>query len=135
MRHSTVCFTKIFRAHIILVSFLPFSCHSVAAIKFSGTWLDNASDNIQLGTIVITENKFTIINKVSYSIAKVITSGKSAIDKISSVSKTPDPMGCGPSQKVTYIVVSPLKPPVGMKQAGIYFYYYGGPAAFNKNAR
>ena len=121
-----MCITITSRLSIFLLIFSLFSCDSLAANNFNGNWINNGSGNTRVGNLKLSDNKITIENMASYSIAKSMMSGKSQIYKVAKVDKKQDPNGCGPSEKATYIVISPLPPLEGLNQEAIYVYFYGG---------
>ena len=117
---------KIIRFNILLLALSVFSCHSLAAMNFNGKWLDNGSGNTRIGNLVVTDNKLTIKHVVSYSIRKDRMAGSSQIYKVIKVNKKTDPLGCGPTSKVTYIIISTLPNIPGTNQIAIGVDFYGG---------
>ncbi len=123
--------SKAIRISIIYLIFTLFSCHSVSATDFSGDWSDNGSGTARIGNLKISKNTIAISHLVSYSVANNDVAGASQIYKVSKVSAKTDPLGCGPSGHVTYIVVSPLADTPGTQQQAIRVIFYGGAAAPN----
>lgn len=124
-----MCISKIIRLGIFLVPAAIFSCHSFAAVNYNGEWINNGSGNTHVGNLNLSDNKLVIRHMASYSIVKSSVNGKSQIYKILGVNKKHDPNGCGPSDKATYIVISPLPQLKGLDQQAIYVYFYGRPKA------
>ncbi|MBI3561664.1 MAG: hypothetical protein HY080_08120 [Gammaproteobacteria bacterium] len=119
---------KAARLSIIPSIVLLFSCcDAQSATNFSGKWLDNASARI--GDLSITKNSIDIAHVASYTVAEAGTFGPGEIYKVSNLSVKPDPLGCGPSGRVNYIVILPLADIPGTNQQGIRMIFYGGAAA------
>ena len=68
---------------------------------------------------------------VSYSVSQGSTTETTAIYKVMKVSTNTDPLGCGLTGKVTYIIVMPLDDTPGTQQQAIRVIFYGGSAAPN----
>lgn len=121
--------TKAARLGIIPVVVTSLSCCAAqSATDFGGKWLDNASANARIGDVSITKKSINIAHVASYTVAEAGTVGPGEIYKVSNVSVKPDPLGCGPSGRVNYIVILPLADTPGTNQQGIRMIFYGGAA-------
>lgn len=117
--------SKIIRIGVFVLTTALFSCHSFAAVNYDGEWVNNGSGNTHVGNLNLSDKKLIIRHMATYAISKTGVSGKSLIFRVLGVNKKHDPNGCGPSDKASYIVISPLPPLEGLDQEAIYVYFYG----------
>jgi len=113
------------RALAFLVALL--SCGGAWPLSdLSGDWLDNAADNARIGNLTFTKDTIRIGHVVSYSVTGAGPFGSGQLFKVIKANRYPDPMGCGPNGKVSYIVVQPLADSPGTRQQAMRLIFYGG---------
>jgi len=112
---------------VITVLFLV-ACSTCACAKgkFDGKWDDNGSQITRIGDLTIKKNTFSISGVADYKVSLVGKFGGGETYKVNSVNHQPDPLGCGPSSKITYISVLPKAELPGLKQEMIMVLFYSG---------
>ncbi|MDH5182032.1 MAG: hypothetical protein OEY07_20405 [Gammaproteobacteria bacterium] len=102
-----------------------FLSNGLHAADYKGDWEDNGTGVVRIGDLRVTDNAITIINVVSYSIALDRQEGDVNIYKVRSASINPDPLGCGPDSKVTYLIIQSLPDLPLITQKAIRVWFYG----------
>ncbi|MEA1650954.1 hypothetical protein UAJ10_18265 [Nitrospirillum sp. BR 11164] len=96
--------------------------------RFLGKWTDNSPQRDPIGGLEITNDKITL-GKVTYDVAPQGTFGQGTIYAVKGLNSKTDPHGCGPTGKLTYLVVNPLPPDPSVNQDAIVVIFYSGPNA------
>lgn len=124
-------YSKTIRIGIVSVIVTLFSCHGASATDLYGDWSDNASGTARIGNLKIKKDNIAINKLVSYTVNENSITGAAHIYKVNKMSTKTDPLGCGPSGQVTYIIVAPLEDTPGTQQQAIRVIFYGGSAVPN----
>lgn len=115
--------SKTFPVLIAFIIFFP--CYASSANNYLGSWLDNGSGVSRIGNLTITDNKISIANLVSYTVTLTHTENANEIYKVNKINTKTDPLGCGPDNKVNYIIIKPLTDIAGTQQKAIRLVFYG----------
>ncbi|MDG3441418.1 hypothetical protein [Nitrospirillum amazonense] len=74
-----------------------------------GKWKDNSPQRAPIGALEVTNDKITL-GKVTYDVAPVGPFGTGTLYAVKGLNQKADPYGCGPSHKVTYLILQPNAP-------------------------
>jgi hypothetical protein len=105
---------------------LSLSCTAGPQLDFGGDWIDNAAQNTRLGNLKVDSHAIAIAGVASYSVEYLGLLGSGELFKVDAVDRHPDPLGCGPRESVTYIVIVPLPAVPGTTKAAVQLILYGG---------
>jgi hypothetical protein len=121
-----------FLAAVTLAAVLAVSGLAVATeitADFAGAWSDNAAGSTAIGRLTVEPNRIEIKHFARYDVVASGSFGKGSLFKVTAVDRSEDPMGCGPTDHVTYIIIVPLPRGEGTPQQGIMVIFYGGTTA------
>lgn len=119
---------KILKSAKIMSVFILVACSSYACANnnYDGHWDDNGNQITRLGNLTIKNDAILISGVADYKVTRVGKFGSGKTYKVVNVNKSPDPLGCGPRNKVTYISILPQGNLAGLKQKFILLLFYSG---------
>ncbi|MDG3441416.1 hypothetical protein [Nitrospirillum amazonense] len=93
-----------------------------------GRWMDNSPQRAPIGALEVTRDKITL-GKVTYDVTPAGAFGTGTLYAVKGLNQKADPYGCGPTGKLTYLIMEPLPPDPSVNQEALLVIFYSGPNA------
>ena len=116
---------KTFALGLAVLTLMTTAEPALAAADFTGKWTDNASAMKRIGNLTIGRKQITL-GRTAWSVAATGDFGDGEYFRIAGVNRHSDPMGCGPHDKVTYILVVPVAQDPGSPRRAVMVTFYSG---------
>ncbi|TWB80092.1 hypothetical protein FBZ87_102516 [Nitrospirillum amazonense] len=96
--------------------------------RFLGKWTDSAPKNNPMGPLDITSDKITV-GKVTYEVTQAGPFGEGVLYTVNGLNRKTDPNGCGPTKKLSHIIVRPKPTISNATYSAIVVTFYAAPEA------
>ncbi|ASG20532.1 hypothetical protein Y958_06685 [Nitrospirillum viridazoti CBAmc] len=96
--------------------------------RFLGKWTDSAPKNDPMGPLDITSDKISV-GKVTYEVTQAGPFGEGVLYTVNGLNRKTDPNGCGPTKKLSHIIVRPKPTISNATYSAIVVTFYAAPDA------
>lgn len=101
--------------------------------RFVGKWRDNTSSRLdRVGDMEILPSAIVFGRHLKYTVSDSSAFGNGELYKITGVNRRIDPNGCGPTEKVHYIIIEPISDDADQAESGLAYIrvsFYEDPTA------